>query len=286
MESPSIFSSLGPRLSSVLCALINSRTLNEPTFSLKTTKGKTYLDIVWTMQQDKPEPLVKRPDPTATIPMSAETCCVTAPKKKKWRKRKSPSQLKRDKRRREKWLARKAGEPPHQSMDSMSKVLELPRELKALDIPGQVLDTEMDTTGPPAVVTEDHLDDSTINKSDSISNVLEPPRVCKALDIPEQVLDTEMDIILPPAFRAKDHLDDSTTNKSDTDTSSSSQDPDADLYTQYTMKKITVCFCSRTTSYDGTDKLKLCTRCFEVALCDREECHYFHRKHCRRYMLV
>jgi len=127
------FSGFGRQLSQVLNALDVHHL--EPTWALKETRGKLFLDIVWTKRpfkvpasdvnkgpvqshiqlgptelgqeccEEKPTP--SSPLPTPTIPMMNNETKAVGDGKNKKKKRKSPSVLRRDKERALKWRERK-----------------------------------------------------------------------------------------------------------------------------------------------------------------------------------
>jgi hypothetical protein len=95
---------------------------SEPKFALRCTGTKIYIDIVWSLpakDEENSEPIspVQEEMDTTTplVPGSGLKPLISAapPAKKRRKKHKSPSTIKRDRRRRLEWLARKkiAGKP-------------------------------------------------------------------------------------------------------------------------------------------------------------------------------
>ena len=86
-------------LGQTLCSVLSGLKLNsEPVFTLESTSGRIHLDIVWS---------TGRSERTANPTESTEK-----------KKRKSPSTRRRDKRRREAWLARKSGDASQPQPDT------------------------------------------------------------------------------------------------------------------------------------------------------------------------
>lgn len=269
MDTPIIIPGLGARLSAVIQSLGVSSL--EPVFNMKVTGTKVYLDIVW-YKVDGPKSCGKGMDATSSTKTPG-----TQPVGKK--KKKSPSKLKRDRRRRLEWRARKkeASLPPEPMVtcvtaESRKPVIEdSTRSLLETSKP-EVLDRDRNCR-PPAL-------DTALECDTPARDVLESwkPRVkrfkrdCSPhsrssgseesdLDLPE-VLDEDVSSIPPfPAF----------------DNDRTDSDSDADLFVSFTEKPITVCFCSC-----NTTDLKMCTRCFTVALCHRPRCKEAHLKYCEQ----
>jgi len=86
-------------LGQTLCSVLSGLKLNsEPVFTLESTSGRIHLDIVWsTGRSERPA------NPTESTEK---------------KKRKSPSTRRRDKRRREAWLARKSGDASQPQPDT------------------------------------------------------------------------------------------------------------------------------------------------------------------------
>ena len=128
MDKNPVFLGLGKQLSAVLKALDDELTL-DPVWNLKQTSGKIYLGIVWTkikipakrpaiQQENKPvkttscvvqysEQKGEQKSQLEQVDCETRGVCVTSANPGLKKKRKSPSTRKRDKQRRDKWIAQK-----------------------------------------------------------------------------------------------------------------------------------------------------------------------------------
>ena len=112
MEEIPTFPRLGRQLPNILKALAEELTL-EPVWTLKQTSSKIYLDIVWTKSNFPPDirPQRKENKPTSRVQQLDQVECDERDTPSEisglGKKKKSPSTRRRDKQRREAWIAQK-----------------------------------------------------------------------------------------------------------------------------------------------------------------------------------
>ena len=154
---------------------------------------------------------------------------------KVWR---SPSTVRRDKRRLTQWLARKSGE----AMECN---------------PVTNLDTVKPEVARESLVSSTHKSDVDNLDIDTASEISDTLPSC-GWDFFDSIPDNVPRNKIPTA-----------------DFSNSDSDSDLDLFVDFLHPRPQVCFCNR-----SSDQLKICSKCYSTALCDRLQCKREHAKLC------
>ena len=173
MDFHSAFPGLGAQLSSIIKSL---NVHDSPSVSLKCKSGAIHLDIVWKTKQQV-EPTKRDLETTGQAGRACKTNPPVQPASRKSTKRKSPSTVRRDKRRLASWLARKSGE----SMECSSPITNL-----EADIP---------EVAPKRPKIDDESSDRDIHSDSSISS----PDY-HATDKSSSDIDSDSDADLSPSY--------------------------------------------------------------------------------------
>ena len=269
MDETATFPGLGKQLSDVLKALAGE-LISEPVWTLKKTSGKIYLDIAWikikfpairptTRKENKPASCVQQKPQRKQV--ECETRTTPSANSGLRKKGKSPSTRRRDKQRREKWIAQKRSNSNKDSKSSRGPI-SCPVGLSAIGVESPSLVS--------TVVKGTATEIPTVSPTSPRRTVLSFPGSSETLDTPTASRAEEQLLLSPSDSPLK-------TPKQESLARRNSESLDSE--------DLSECWLPACSAFGLPWKLKKCTRC-SVALYCNKDCqaqHWpIHRLFCGR----